>query len=164
VAVSPRRFRHALGHLAGGVTVVTTRDEEGGRHGLTATAVCSVSLEPPLVLVSIEEDSNTHAIIERSGVFALNFLARDERDVALRFASTPDDKFEGLTVSDAPTGCPLLDRAIAWCDCVVVQTVVAGDHTVFIGRVEMAEVPRAGEPHPLIHYAGRWTTLCEGED
>jgi 4-nitrophenol 2-monooxygenase / 4-nitrocatechol 4-monooxygenase, reductase component len=161
VAVTPAVFRHVLGHLAGGVTVVTTRDDDGRHHGLTATAVCSVSLEPPLVLASLERDANTHAIIERSGVFALNFLADSEREVAIRFATTPDDKFQELAVTTAHTGSPLLVGAVAWCDCVVVRSVEAGDHTVFIGRVEAAEVRRPEEPHPLVHYAGRWATLCD---
>jgi flavin reductase (DIM6/NTAB) family NADH-FMN oxidoreductase RutF len=159
--IPPDRFRDVLGHLAGGVVVVTTRDETGGRHGLTATAVCSVSLDPPLVLASIEREANTHGIIERSGVFALNFLASVQREVAIRFATTPDDKFQELAVHAAHTGAPILDDAVAWCDCVVTESVRAGDHTLFIGQVEAAEVRRPGEPRPLVRYAGRWSTLCD---
>lgn len=159
--VSPERFRNVLGHLAGGVCVVTSRDEEGGRHGLTATAVCSVSLEPPLVLVVLERDANTHAIVERSGLFAVNFLERGQRAVAERFATTPDDKFEGLTLRETGTRAPILEGTLAWLECTVVRTVPAGDHTIFIGRVEAADLGASGPDSPLVRYAGRWASLCD---
>lgn len=161
LTVSPERFRLVLGRLAAGVSVVTSRDEEGGRHGLTATSVCSVSLEPPLVLVVLEKDANTHAIVERSGLFAVNFLGREQREVAERFATTPDDKFEGLSPGEAPTGAPILEEALAWLDCVVVRSVPAGDHTVFIGRVEAADLGDPPSGLPLVRYAGRWADLCD---
>lgn len=173
MTVSPERFRRVLGRLAAGVCVVTSRDEEGGRHGLTATSVCSVSLEPPLVLVVLERDANTHAIVERAGIFGVNFLERGQAAVAERFATAPDDKFEGIPAEEGPGGAPILRGALAWLECVVVRSVPAGDHTVFIGRVEAASVAgdRGGQGGgaagredaraPLVRYAGRWAGLCD---
>lgn len=161
-AVSPELFRRALGHLAGGVSVVTSRDASGAPSGLTATAVCSASLDPPLVLVCLSRRARTSRAIRDSGTFALHFLARDQQPLAERFALGRRDKFAGLEVEEAATGAPILGAAIAYCDCRVVRAIPAGDHVVFIGRVEAARVLRPGEPEPLLRYDGRYRTLADG--
>lgn len=158
MSVKPDVFREVLGHLAGGVTVVTTRDATGRPLGLTATAVVSVSLEPPMVLVSIGGESDTHAGITESGMFAVNFLPAGDRELADTFALDSDSKFEGVG-TDSSSSSPVLDRAMAWCAATVVHEVSAGDHTVFIGRVESAAVREDMERQPLVHYRGRYVEL-----
>ena len=161
MAVSADRFREALGRLAGGVCVVTTRGEDGRWYGLTATAVCAVSLEPPLVLACLGSSSRTGRAIEELGCFAVNFLGTDDAAIADRFASDSEDKFEEIACRAEATGAPVLDAGLGYCDCVVVNRVLAGDHTVFIGRVEAAAA--TGDPEaglPLLHYRSAYATVA----
>lgn len=159
MAISEARFRHVLGHLAGGVAVVSSCDPEGGLCGLTATSVCSVSLDPPLVLVSIERDTNTHGGIRASDVYAINLLGAGSDELARKFASDAGDKFAGLPLTTAATGSPILEGVLGYCDCRVVQEVAAGDHTLFIGRVEAAEIFRPESPNPLVYHLGGYRSL-----
>ena len=158
MAVSIERFRDVLGRLAGGVCVVTTRGPDGQPRGLTATSVCSVSLEPPLVLVCLASSSRTHDAIGASGVFAVNFLGAADAEVADRFAGADEEKFAGLASREEATGAPLLSRGLGYCDCVVTQRIPAGDHTVFIGQVEAAAASGSvADPGlPLLHYRGAY--------
>ena len=156
MVVSERRFRQVLGRLAAGVTLVTSRDAEGAACGLTATAVCSVSLDPPMVLACVDRGTNTHAGIEASGCYAVNLVGRTDSDLAVRFARSGGDKFVGLTVESRVTGAPVLARAVGFCDCAVERVVPAGDHTVFIGRVVEAEVLHPEQREPLIYHLGRY--------
>lgn len=157
--VTEDRFRRVLSHLAGGVALVTARGPDGEPCGLTATAVCSVSLAPPLVLVSVDRDANTHPGIEAAGAYAVNLLGRGQEELAERFARTDPEKFRGLEVEERATGSPVLKDALAHLDCTVVREVPAGDHTLFIGRVEAAGV-RAGGGEPLVRHLGRYGTLA----
>ena len=171
MAESADRFRDALAHLVGGVTIVTSRGIRGEPHGLTATAVASVSLEPPLVMACVGKSSHTHGAIEASGVFAVNFLARSGQEMATRFSRSGEDKYEDVEVRYGVTGAPLLPHTMAYCDCTVVEVVPAGDHTLFIGRVEQAgaDVPERDESgaeersggQPLLYYRGRYAGLVE---
>jgi flavin reductase (DIM6/NTAB) family NADH-FMN oxidoreductase RutF len=157
MSVTPEAFRNVLGHLAGGVTVVTSVDPEGVPSGLTATAVCSVSLVPPLVMACVSRDSSTHAAVISTDRYALNFLSAGSRLLADRFASAAPDKFEGVDWSPGVTGCPVLDEAMAFCECTVPRSVDAGDHTIFFGRVERAEARTRLDEGPadaLVHYRG----------
>jgi flavin reductase (DIM6/NTAB) family NADH-FMN oxidoreductase RutF len=158
VSVTAAEFREAMGCLAGGVTVVTTRDEHGAPRGFTATAVCSVSLEPPLVLMCVGHEGQTLEAIRASGTWALNFLRNDGAEASGHFAGTIERKFEGVAWTPAPAGSPLLAGAVAWVECSAQREVEAGDHTIFIGRVTDARVEEPGEM-PLVHFGGRYHTL-----
>lgn len=164
MAVSQSRFRHVLGHLAGGVAVVTSLDAEGEPRGLTATAVCSVSLEPPLVLVAVARTSDTHAGLAASGIYAVHLLSAGQEELAVRFAGDDPAKFRGLEVRTGETGAPLLEAVPGYLDCRVVREVAAGDHTVFIGQVEDARMREEDGHRPLVYHAGRYGTLADGED
>jgi flavin reductase (DIM6/NTAB) family NADH-FMN oxidoreductase RutF len=147
-------FRRVVGHFASGVTVVTTVRPDGRPCGLTASAVCSVSLDPTLLLVCIERQARSHRCIDESGVFAVNVLAGDGRGetLARRFSEEEvDGKFTGVAFRAEHTGAPVLDGALAWLDCRVAQQCSAGDHTVFIGEVVAAD---ACEGAPLVYYRG----------
>lgn len=156
-------LRGALSHLAGGVVIVTTRDLDGEPRGMTATAVCSVSLDPPLVMACMDRTANTHVAVEGSGVFALNILPLGARDLAHRFASSSPDKFAGVEIEYAASGAPLLSEALAFCDCEVTREVAAGDHTIFIGRVLHARVREAADPTPLLYFRGGYGSFGAGE-
>jgi len=157
------QLKHALSHLPGGVTIVTSLDEEGSPQGLTAISVCSVSLDPPLVLVCIERSTNTHAAIEASRVYGLNFLGDTHRELADRFSST-GEKFDGVEHAVHATGAPILTGAVASCDCTVVVAVPAGDHTIFVGRVETVSASQPPVAAPLIRYRGKYETLRPSQD
>jgi flavin reductase (DIM6/NTAB) family NADH-FMN oxidoreductase RutF len=150
MTVSAERFRDVLGCLAGGVCVIATREPEGRPRGLTATAVCSVSLDPPLVLVCLSSGSHTHDAITASGVFAVTFLGAPDSSVADR-------------LREMATGAPVLEAGLGYCDCVVVKEVAAGDHTVFIGRVEAAGISERAEGYvaPLLHYRGTYLMAAD---
>lgn len=163
MTVSAERFRDVLGCLAGGVCVIATREPEGRLRGLTATAVCSVSLDPPLVLVCLSSGSHTHDAITASGFFAVTFLGAPDSSVADRFAGDDEDKFEGVQTREMATGAPVLEAGLGYCDCVVVKEVAAGDHTVFIGRVEAAGISERSEGYvaPLLHYRGTYLMAAD---
>ena len=150
-------FRRILGHWATGVAVVTARTPEGHPCGLTANAIASVSLEPPLVLACIEHRSHTHECILGSGAFALAVLDDAQERLARRFAGDqPDPKFEGVAFREERTGAPVLEDALAWLDCRLWQAYPGGDHTIFVGEV-LAAGTRTGAP--LLFYRGGYGGL-----
>ena len=158
MTLSPDVFRDVMGRLAGGVTVVTARDGEGVPRGFTATAVCSVSLSPPLVLVCVANGSQTLSAIRDTGSYALNFLSSDGARHSDRFAVSGEGKFDSVDWVPAPSGSPLLAGAVAWVECETQRAVEAGDHTIFIGRVVDGRVERA-EVGPLVHYGSAYHVL-----
>lgn len=164
MSVTPEQFRAALARLAGGVVLVTTQGEDGEPRGMTATAVCSVSLEPPLVMACLNQAAATHGAVVRSGVFALNVLPASAEPLARRFAEPIPDKFAELPVVSARTGAPILDQALAFCECAVVRSVPAGTHTIFIGRVENAGVRTDAAAEPLVYYRGRYGSVAPLSD
>lgn len=157
--VSAERLRETLSFLPGGVTVVTAPGGTGPPSGLTATAVCSVSLRPPLVLVCVEKDADTLEAVEASGCFAVNLLGEEQTELARRFAGGREDKFAGVPWATAETGAPVLRAAVGYCDCGVERRVEAGDHVIFVGEVEAAEVFRPRARSPLVRYLGEYRAL-----
>jgi flavin reductase (DIM6/NTAB) family NADH-FMN oxidoreductase RutF len=162
-SLTKEHFRRVMGQFATGVTVVTTRlgDEV---HGLTANAVCSVSLKPLLVLVCVDHAADTHPLLERSGVFAVNILSHEQEDLSRLFAGPTEEKagrLEAMGYRTAVTGAPIIDGCLAYLDCRVVAAYPGGDHTIFVGQVEEAEIGEEGAP--LIFFRGGYTTV-RGED
>lgn len=145
------RFRSSMRLMASSVTVVTSADEDK-RGGLTATAVCSLSVDPPLVIVCINRGSYTHSIIRRVGRFCLNYLAGDQHEIARRFAqhtANPEDKFDAGQWTLSPLGNPVLLGSLATVECVVHKRVDEGTHSVFIGAVVVVEARQ--EQAPLVY-------------
>jgi 4-nitrophenol 2-monooxygenase / 4-nitrocatechol 4-monooxygenase, reductase component len=159
--LTPGEFRNVIGHFASGVTVITTA-AEGRRHGTTASAVTSLALEPPMLLVCMNRESATGAAMARSGAFAVNILGEAHGELAIRFARKGDDKFAGVEIADGECGQPLLAGAIAHLECRVTEQVAAGTHIVFIAEVE-AGTAQVGAP-PLAYYRGRFGRLEIAED
>ena len=151
--IDTSEFRRVLGHFPTGVTVVTSRRPGGGPCGLTVNAFCSVSLEPPLVLVCIEQDADSHECFELAGAYAVNILEGERGEtLSRRFSSwRRDDKFEGIAFRSEATGAPILQEALAWVDCRIVDSRPAGDHTILVGEVQAAD---AHEGTPLVYYRG----------
>ena len=150
-------FRAVLGRFATGVTVVTTRDAEGRDHGMTVSAFSSVSLDPPLVLVCIARNASMFPSLAEATHVAVNVLAEGQEPLSRRFASEVDDRFEGIGFTRAPSGCPLLDGALASIELRIETRVDAGDHVVYIGRVEHAQL--TAEAGPLLYYRGGYGRL-----
>ena len=153
--VGPEQYRSVMGHFATGVTVVTAATPDGP-VGMTANAVCSLSLEPLLLLVAFDNESRTLPVVRETGRFGVNVLAAGQADLARLFASkTPErEKFAGVahTVHD---GIPVIEGVLAWVGCRLERLVPGGDHTIGIGAVESAE---AGHGEPLIWYRGEYGT------
>ena len=160
MTISAEDFKRALSRRASGVAVVTARN--GDRvHGMTVSAFTEVSLEPPLVLVCADKKSNTLPVIRAGGVFALNVLARDQQELSNRFAVKKDEdkRFDGLETDTGRTGAPLLRGVAVNIDCRVVAEHDAGDHVIYIGRVE--EV-RSFDREPLLHFRGGYGGFEKG--
>jgi flavin reductase (DIM6/NTAB) family NADH-FMN oxidoreductase RutF len=157
-ALSPDDFKQALARWASGVTIVTAR-HGADVHGMTVSAFSSVSLDPPLVLVCADKASNTNALIQRAGVFSVSVLAQGQEALSNKFASKKEEwrRFDGLACSDGVSGCPRIPGAAVALDCTVEQTVDAGDHFVYIGRVEAVAISDAP---PLIHYRAAYRALA----
>ena len=159
MSVSTEAFTSAMANLAGGVVIVTTSAEGGRASGMTATAVCSVSIEPPLVMACMKRGAATHRAVEVSGVFALNLLPARAEALARRFASNRGDKFEGVSTTTGATGAPILTDTMAHCDCTVEKMVAAGDHTIFIGRVRGAASSGDERRRPLLYLRGDYGSI-----
>lgn len=147
-------FRHVIGHFASGVTVLTTQND-GVDFGATASAVSSLSLEPPMLLVCLNRRSSTQEAIRASRRLGVNILDEDQGIVAERFASAPGtDKFTGLNVERGEGGIPLLADSLAYCECQVAESVSAGTHRVFLCDVTRAVAREGGAP--LTYFRGQF--------
>lgn len=149
-------FRHALGRFASGVTIVTSKDAEGRWHGITVSAFCSVSLEPPLILICIENKTGSHLALEQSNSFVVNVLREDQQYISDRFASFLPDKFAGVDYHLGINDLPVLEDVLANLECRLVDAHDNGDHTIFIGEIEKATVR---EGNPLVYWFGNYRKL-----
>ncbi len=128
-------LRRAFGSFATGVTIVTTLDNDRQPVGFTANSFSSVSLDPPLLSVSVAKSAFGLAVFTECTAFAINVLAQGQRDLSNRFASQGTDKFAGVSWQSGITGAPQLNNVVAWFDCENFQQVDAGDHVILIGKV-----------------------------
>jgi flavin reductase (DIM6/NTAB) family NADH-FMN oxidoreductase RutF len=152
-----KQQRKIMGQFATGVTIVTT-DGEAGPHGLTANAVASLSLDPPLVLVAVEKRAHSLEYLRKNGCFAINILRLDQEEISRRFATPGPKDFTGLKIAAASTSAPILSDCLAFVDCRVVEILPGGDHEVFVGEIVAGEY-HGGEP--LLYFAGGYRRLAE---
>ena len=152
MAIDSMLQRQVMGRFATGVTLLTTRFDEGVL-GMTANAVMSLSLDPPLVVVSVDKKNSMHECLIQGKCFALNMLRADQEEISRRFAISGPKDFSGLRLTAAETGAPILVDAIAFVDCKLVEILSGGDHDMFVGEPVAGEV-RDGEP--LIFYGGEY--------
>jgi len=156
--VTDPEFRLAMSRFASGVTVITTRDAAGNPHGLTVSAFCSLSAEPPLVLACINKLTFSHYAFLEQRAFVVNILREDQEAMSRQFADPAIDKFSGPLFSQTTAGLPRLANCLVALECSLVETHDGGDHTIIIGAVEKAEV-NAGKP--LVYFAGNYQNITE---
>jgi flavin reductase (DIM6/NTAB) family NADH-FMN oxidoreductase RutF len=151
--LGPDRFRSVMGRFATGVTVVTATSPEGP-VGLTANAVCSLSLDPLLLLVCFDNEARTLPVVREAGRFGVNVLRSDQEALARLFASkAPErEKFAGVAHT-VHGGIPVIEGVLAWVGCRLERLIPGGDHTIGIGAVEAAE---AGQGEPLLWFRGSY--------
>lgn len=158
--IDPRAFRTACGKFATGVTVVTVREGLAAR-GMTANSFCSISLDPPLVSVSIDRGNRTHDLLGVGDRFAVNVLGRHQVDMSARYAGCQrgaHTKFDDVPHQVSGHGLPLLDGAVAHFECQVASVLGVGDHSIFIGTVEQLQFNDKVEP--LVFYSGSYRDMA----
>ena len=148
--VDAATFRHVVGHLPSGVTLVTTRTGEGD-FGMTASSVTSLSMAPPMMLACLNRSSSTCTAVSEAGAYVVNVLGQGDGHLASHFATPGVDKFAGVRVTRGLRGMPVLADTLARIECEVVEEVSAATHTIFVGRVVRAE---AAEGSPLTYFRG----------
>lgn len=156
MAVTPDEFREGLSRFASGVTVVTTLDADGIPHGLTVSAFCSLSLEPPLVLICIEKGIRSHQALSSASRFVVNILSSEQLEVSSRFASPLEDRFEGVEWRPGIEGAPVIEGTLASLECTIHSSFEGGDHTIFVGRVESVSV---SDRAPLLYFKSTYREL-----
>ena len=156
MAIDPRELRNVFGAFATGVTIITTKDTNGKPFGLTANSYTSLSLDPPLVLVCVDKKVDCYACFEQSKVFVVNILAEGQDQLSTRFATKGIEKFEGVATREGSVGVPLLDGAIGYIECKLVNGFEGGDHTIYVGEVQSASV--TGD-RPLLFFKGKYSQL-----
>jgi flavin reductase (DIM6/NTAB) family NADH-FMN oxidoreductase RutF len=157
MTLDPRSFRQALGCFATGITVVTSVGLDGEYLGFTANSFNSVSLDPPLVLFSLDRGAYSLKAFEAAGVFAINILREDQEAVSIAFARALSSKWDGVRTEIWQTGSPILIDALASFDCETTSMHDGGDHVIFVGRVLRL---RAGvDGRPLLYFRGAYRQL-----
>jgi flavin reductase (DIM6/NTAB) family NADH-FMN oxidoreductase RutF len=157
MTIDPDSFRSVLGRFASGITVVTTRDAEQRDVGMTVSAFCSVSLDPPLVQVCVDHAASLYAALVVSTRSGVSILAAAQAALSRRFATAESTRrFDGIGYRRGESGVLLLDDALAHLECRVVASHDTGDHTMFVGEVESATARNA---RPLLYYRGGYAQL-----
>lgn len=128
-------YRRTLGSFATGVTVVAAFDTDGDPWGLTANSFCSVSLDPPLVLVCLDRRGRAWPVFARARRFSVNILAAGQKELAQHFASSAPNRFADVAWTCGKAGAPLLPKSSAWLECDTDRQIDAGDHVILLGIV-----------------------------
>jgi flavin reductase (DIM6/NTAB) family NADH-FMN oxidoreductase RutF len=152
-AIDPREFRTTLGRFASGVIVLTTVGDDGLVHGMTASGFVSVSLDPALVLASVDHRTRMHRLLGTAGRYAVSVLHEDQLEVAMHFAGKPQGVEPAFTWRG---GMPVIDGALAHIVCDLHDRVPAGDHTLYLGRVTLLDNV---EGNPLLFFSGSFNSL-----
>lgn len=155
-------YRAGMRRLAAGVCVITTTDAAGAPHGLVATAVTSVSAEPPVLLVCVNRSASSHPVISACGRFCVNVLGVSDAAVAERFSGADKRlRFLGREWVTLATGAPALSGCLASFDCRITECVEAATHTVFFGQVEHTRLWECGHD-PLLYWGGAYGRAARG--
>ncbi|HET6879636.1 MAG TPA: flavin reductase family protein [Pirellulales bacterium] len=149
--------RRIMGHFATGVTVISTRRGEE-LHWMTANAVASLSLHPPLVLVAVDKRAQMHEHLLESRFFAVNILSEEQEALSRRFAMRGPKEWSDLKLTAAVTGAPIIEDALAYLDCKLAEVLPGGDHHIFTGEIVAGDTR---EGRPLLYYKGNYARLVE---
>ncbi len=159
------RFRSAMGRFVTGISIMTAVGPDGEPHAMTANAVTSVSLDPPLVLVCVDRSAIMAEVIEESEAFALTFLTAEQQALSSWFADSdrPEGtaQFEGLELDEQGTTSPVFAGALAWLDCRVWARYDGGDHVIVVGEVAALGESEDPAARPLLYDRGRYGRVAE---
>ncbi|MED1471013.1 flavin reductase family protein [Bacillus salipaludis] len=155
--VDKEKFRNVIGHFASGVSIITA-NQNGVDFGITASAVSSLSLEPPMLLICVNKSTGTCHAISDEGSFTVNILSENQKELALQFARANTDKFKGVSFNYGELGNPILINTLAQLECRVVEEVTGGTHSVFLAEVVKAH---AEEGEPLVYFRGKFGQFLE---
>lgn len=164
MTLDPEQLRRAMRAWTTGVTVVTAA-HAGHRYGMTVNSFTSISLEPPLISVALRKLTHTHELVEKSGEFSITVLSAGQRDLSDRFAGRiPNitDRFEGVATESLSLHAPLIAGGIAFFNCRVVNSMAAGENTLFVAKVVAAR--GAGEGEPLVYHNRVYWKLASTEN
>lgn len=156
-AIDKHDFRQVLGQFPTGVTIVTTRSETGEPVGMTASSFNSVSMDPPLILWSIDHRAHSLEIFENCEHFAVNILSDQQKDISNLFASTGADKFKDTEYTEGAGNSPLLPNCTAQLECRTWNTYDGGDHTIIVG--EVLALRHDGSQSALVFYQGDYAEI-----
>lgn len=149
-------FRSVMGRFASGVTVVTSMSADGADQGMTVSAFCSLSLDPPLVLICVDRTASMYESLGEADGFIVNILAEKQESLARRFSGLDPNRFDGIGYSRGSNGIVVLDDVLGYVECKRIATHMGGDHCIYIGQVEVAN---AREGRPLLYYRGGYAQL-----
>jgi 3-hydroxy-9,10-secoandrosta-1,3,5(10)-triene-9,17-dione monooxygenase reductase component len=161
LSVDPLEFRSIIGHLATGVTVITSAAGDE-LQGMTANAVTSVSLNPVMMLVCVDKGTHTHRVLEKGGVFTVNILGEHQEDVSRLFAKRAEPEIGSLRGQPfrlGETGSPILEDCLAFIECRVAEVLTGGDHSIFLGEVVNEGV--VSDVKPLLFFRGKYVGMAE---
>ena len=157
MTIDPDSFRSVLGRFASGITIITALDGNGRDVGMTVSAFCSVSLDPPLVQACVDREASMFDALQHAERFGVSVLADEQEALARRFAAVDSShRFDGIGYARGENGVVLLDDALAHIECSMVSRFEAGDHMLFVGAVERAT---ARDARPLLYYRGGYAQL-----
>jgi flavin reductase (DIM6/NTAB) family NADH-FMN oxidoreductase RutF len=157
--VDPEQFKVGMRTLAGAVNIITGLNG-GHRYGMTATAVCSATADPPTVLACINKLASTHGAVAKSKAFCVNVLRAEDWELSTTFsgAQSGESRFKSRDWTRLATGSPVLIDALVSFDCRVVKSLVHGSHTIFLGQVEQVLIGKKGKP--LLYSEGQYAKLA----
>jgi flavin reductase (DIM6/NTAB) family NADH-FMN oxidoreductase RutF len=144
-------FRSVMGRFASGVTVVTSINADGEDQGMTVSAFCSLSLDPPLVLFCVDRAASMYSSLAEAPGFIVNILSEKQEALARRFSGLDPNRFDGIGYTRGVNGIVILDDVLGYVECKRVATHLGGDHCIYIGEVEVAI---ATDAKPLLYYRG----------
>jgi flavin reductase (DIM6/NTAB) family NADH-FMN oxidoreductase RutF len=156
--VGPETFLRACAQFTTGVAITTVLDQSAAPHGLTVNSFTSVSLEPPLVLVSIDRKTRIIEHFAKSDYFAINILRENQQELSMRFARPLDDRFDTVEWYPGESGMPLIAGSLAMIECAIERRIDAGDHVILIGEVISAV---RHEGRPLLYFGSSYRRIDE---
>jgi flavin reductase (DIM6/NTAB) family NADH-FMN oxidoreductase RutF len=156
MAIEAQELRRVMGHFATGVSVITTQDKDGAPQGLTANAFMSLSLDPPLIIISVDKKATCYGCFEPANYFTVNFLSEDQEDISRRFATKGADKFADLKWHAGGNGAAVIAGNLGYVECSITACHEGGDHTIVVG--EILNVAANGE-RPLLFFKGKYQRL-----
>jgi flavin reductase (DIM6/NTAB) family NADH-FMN oxidoreductase RutF len=154
-----RAFRSALGRFPTGVVVVTAKGSDGAQVGMTVSSFNAVSLNPPLVLFSIDRGAPSLPVLSTSRAYGISILGKDQAELSARFAGARGDKWDGDHLKTGLTGCPLIKSSLAIFECTPFAAYDGGDHIIFVGRVSRFEIGTQEEP--LVFFGGKYAAITK---